>query len=108
MDKPLKGKYAKTVLGYARGVADGSIVAGEDRILGCRRFLTMLEDPRFEIRTTDADFVIGIIETTFKHRQGELLDSTPLRGKPFLLEPWENSAYTGCWFSSIVGRRNAS
>ena len=95
MDKPFKGKYAKTVYAYARGVADGSIVAGEDRVLGCKRFLTMLEDPRFEIRTTDADFVIGIIESTFKHRQGELLDSTPLRGKPFLMEPWEKFCVYG-------------
>ncbi|MDD3212087.1 MAG: terminase large subunit [Eubacteriales bacterium] len=91
----LKGKYAKPVLSYARGVADGTIVAGEDRILACKRFLTMLDEPRFEAITMDADFVIGIIETTFKHRQGEMLDGTPLRGKPFLLEPWEKFCIYG-------------
>lgn len=91
----LEGKYADTVLAYAQGVVDGSIIAGEDRILGCQRFLTMMEDSRFDIRTKDADFVIGIIETTFKHRQGELLDGTPLRGTPFLLEPWEKFCVYG-------------
>ena len=65
--KQIKGKYATEVLAYANGVADGTIVAGEDRILGCRRFLNMLSDPQFEVRTQDADFVIGIIEKTFKH-----------------------------------------
>jgi len=91
----IKGKYANTVLQYARGVVDGSIVAGEDRILGCQRFLDMIHSPMFEVRTKDADFVIGIIEATFKHRQGETLDTTPLRGKPFLLEPWEKFCVYG-------------
>ena len=85
----LKGKYAKEALDYARGVVDGSIIAGEDRRLGCQRFLNMLEDERYDIRTRDADFVIVIIESSFRHRQGEKLDGTPLRNTPFLLEPWQ-------------------
>ena len=84
-----KGKYAAEVLEYAQSVADGRKVACREGVLGCKRFLRMLEDERFEIRTRDADFVIGIIERTFKHRQGEKLDGTPLRGKPLLLEPWQ-------------------
>lgn len=35
MAKALKGKYLEEVLQYARGVSDGSIIAGEDRVLGC-------------------------------------------------------------------------
>ena len=85
----VKGKYAAEVLKYARGVADGSIIAGEYRAKGCSRFLRMLEDERFDIRTRDADFVIGLIESSFRHRQGERLDGTPLRNEPFLLEPWQ-------------------
>ena len=84
-----KGKYAAEVLEYAQSVAEGRKVACREGVLGCKRFLQMLEDERFEIRTRDADFVIGIIERTFKHRQGEKLDGTPLRGKPLLLEPWQ-------------------
>ena len=84
-----KGKYAAEVLEYAQSVAEGRKVACREGVLGCKRFLRMLEDERFEVRTRDADFVIGIIERTFKHRQGEKLDGTPLRGKPLLLEPWQ-------------------
>ena len=95
MARALKGKFAADILQYARGVADGSIVAGEDRVLGCKRFLAMLEDPRFDVRTQDADFVIGIIQSSFRHRQGEALDGTPLRNTPLLLEPWEKYCIYG-------------
>ena len=91
----MKGKYAAEVLAYARGVVDGSIVAGEDRVLGCARFLRMLTDPRYEARSRDADFVISIIESSFRHRQGEKLDGTPLRNTPFLLEPWQKYVIYG-------------
>lgn len=91
----LKGKFAAEVLDYARGIADGRILAGEDRVLCCQRFLRMLEDPRYDVRTQDADFVIGIIQTSFRHRQGERLDGTPLRNTPLLLEPWEKFCVYG-------------
>ena len=92
----LKGKYAREVLAYAKGCADGTILANEDRVLACRRFLEFLERDDVEIRTHDADFVIGIIEATYHHRQGEALDGSPMRGKPFLLEPWEKFCIYGC------------
>ena len=90
-----KGKHAKTVLEYVRGCIDGTIIAGEDRILACERFLKFLERDDFEIRTHDADFVVGIIENTYCHRQGEALDGSPMRGKPFLLEPWQKFCIYG-------------
>ena len=46
-----KGKHAKTVLEYVHGCIDGTIIAGEDRILACERFLKFLERDDFEIRT---------------------------------------------------------
>ncbi|MFA5531802.1 MAG: terminase large subunit, partial [Thiohalomonadaceae bacterium] len=58
-------------------------------IKGCQRFLDDIESGKWEIQTKDADFVIGIIEKTFKHRQGQALDGSPLRGRPLLLEPWQ-------------------
>ena len=51
--------------------------------------LRMIDGGEYEVRTRDADFVIGIIEKTFKHRQGEDLTGRPLRGEPVKLEPWE-------------------
>ncbi len=91
----MTGKYAAEVIKYAQDVVDGAVIAGEDRILGCRRFLKMLEDGRYEVNAKDADFVIGAIERTFKHRQGQALDGTPMRGKPFLLEPWQKYCVYG-------------
>lgn len=95
MAPALKGKYLAEVLQYARGVAGGSIIAGEDRVIGCQRFLNMLDNPRYDIRTQDADFVIGIIQSSFRHRQGERLDGTPLRNTPLFLEPWEKYCIYG-------------
>lgn len=85
----IKGKYAAEVIGYAQSIAQSRKAACRELIQGCNRFLTMLGSAEFEVRTRDADFVIGIIETTFKHRQGQRLDGSPLRGEPLLLEPWE-------------------
>ena len=64
-------------------------------MLGCQRFLDFCERDDLDIRTRDADFVIGIIEATFHHRQGEMLDATPLRGQPLLLEPWQKFCVYG-------------
>ena len=68
-----KGKYAADVRGYVQNVIDGKIVANRERVKACRRFAEMTENPEYEVRTKDADFVIGIIEATFKHRQGQSL-----------------------------------
>lgn len=83
------GKYADEVGAYVRGVQDGSIVACEDLRLACARFERMAADDRYDVRPDAADFCIGIIETTFKHRKGMTLEGVPLRGKPLHLEPWQ-------------------
>ena len=91
----IKGKYSADVLGYVNGLIDGSIIANEDRVLAAKRFLEMTEDSRYDVRSWAADFVIGIMESVLVHRQGEKLDGTPLRGKPFLLEPWQKFVIYG-------------
>ena len=76
------------------------IIAEEDRILAAQRFRDMCADQRYDVRTRDADFVIGIIEGTMVHRQGEKPDGTPLRNTPFLLESWQKFCVYGmlCFF----------
>lgn len=92
-----RGKYAEEVFSYAHGVVSGLIVANEDRVLCCIRFLAFYEriSEDLDYRPRDADFVIGIIEATFHHRQGEMLDATPLRGKKLILEPWQKLCVYG-------------
>lgn len=75
-------------MAYARGCVDGSIIANEYRIKGCQRFLNDLENPDYDFRKSDPEFVINMIENTFCHQQGEMFDGTPLRGMPFLLMPF--------------------
>lgn len=82
-------KNWKAVMDYANGVRDGTIRANRYRILGVERFFRDLEDPRYELKPDDADFCINIIESTLCHAQGEAINGTPMRGKPFLLEPFQ-------------------
>ena len=56
--------------------------------LGCERFLTDLERKEYDFNPKNAEYVIMLIEKTFCHQKGERLDGTPLRGEPFLLEPY--------------------
>lgn len=78
-----KSKLFNEVKKYAEDITNGVTIANKDRILAAKRFLDDLENPRWEMRTRDADFVIKIIENTFVHIKG------PARGQPFLLEKWE-------------------
>lgn len=73
---------------YAKDIVSGKKIACKNQVLGCKRFLNDLKNKDYEFRPKNAEFVIGIIEKTFCHQQGEKLDGTPLRGMPFLLEPF--------------------
>ena len=84
----MKAKNLDVVMEYANSIVEGRKVACKEQILGCKRFLKDLENPAYEFNPKDAEFVIQIIEKTFVHAQGESLDGTPLRGTPFLLEPF--------------------
>lgn len=80
-----KYKNYDVVMEYAKNIVDGKTIANNDRKLGCQRFLNDLENPEYDFKPKDAEFVIQIIENTFCHAQGEKIDGTPLQGEPFLL-----------------------
>ena len=80
-----KYKNYDVVMEYAKGIVDGTINANKYRIKGCQRFLNDLNNADYDFNPKDAEFCIGIIESTFCHQQGEMLDGTPLRGTPFFL-----------------------
>ena len=86
--KQVEGKHWKTALAYAEGIRDGTIVANIERKQCVERFFRDLENPDYEIKPKGPEFCIGIIEKTLCHQQGEALDGTPMRGKPFLLQPF--------------------
>lgn len=86
--KRVNGKHWKVALDYAEGIRSGRINANIERKQCVERFFKDLENPDYEIRPKGPEFVINIIERTLCHQQGEALDGTPMRGKPFLLQPF--------------------
>lgn len=84
----MKSKNWDTVLKYAQSIKDGTKVACIELRQAVDRFFRDLENPEYEVNPKAPEFCIQIIEKTIKHQQGELLDGTPLRGTPFLLEPF--------------------
>lgn len=83
-----KSQNFKIAYNYAKDVAEGRITANKYRVKGCQRFLKDLENPAYDFRLHDAEVVILLIESTFAHQQGQRLDGSPLKGEPFLLEPF--------------------
>ncbi len=77
------------VMEYVENILNGKKVACKETIQACKRFKKDLKNPVYDFNPKDAEFVIQIIEKTFVHDKGQRLDGTPLRGEPFLLEPWQ-------------------
>ena len=89
MKSDQKPKNFDVVLEYAKSVVEGRKVACREIRQMCERFLRDLENPDYDFRSKDPEFVIQIIEKTFVHQKGEDMQGRPLRGRPFLLEPWQ-------------------
>lgn len=88
MQDNTNGRYWEEVDRYVQSIASGEKIACKYLKKAVKRYLRDLDNPQYDFRTDAADFVIGIIESTFCHKQGERLDGTPLTGKPFILEPF--------------------
>lgn len=87
--KPIKGKNWPEVLRYAESIRSGERPACLELRQAVERFFSDLESPDYWMDSRAAEFCIQIIEKTLCHQQGERLDGTPLRGQPFLLEPFQ-------------------
>ncbi|MFY0758739.1 terminase large subunit [Metabacillus dongyingensis] len=74
---------------YAQSVVSLDKLGGKEIIQMCQRFIDDLNNPDYEFSPKDAEFVINVIEKTFVHDKGERLDGSPLKGEPFILEPWQ-------------------
>ncbi len=84
-----KPKNYNAVIEYANSIIEGRKVACKETIQMCQRFIRDLKNPDYDFNPKDAEFVIQIIEKTFVHQKGEDMQGRPLRGRPFLLEPWQ-------------------
>lgn len=81
--------YKAIAIKYVDDVLAGKKIVGKEILLACARFRKDLKDPRFELHTKEPDLVIGIIEKTIVHKQGEDLKGRSLMNEQFKLEPWE-------------------
>ena len=73
---------------YAKSIRSGKKNANVELKQAVERFFNDLDNPAYEIDSKGPEFCIQAIEKTMCHQQGEKLDGTPLRGTPFLLEPF--------------------
>ena len=79
----MEHKNFKSIMTYAKNVVNGKKIACKELKQTCQRFLDDLQDPRYELRAKDAEFVIQIIEKTFVHIKGTK------KGQPYILEEWQ-------------------
>lgn len=83
-----KAKNWNTVLKYAESIRNRSKIACIELQQAVDRFFRDLDSDKYDLNSKAPEFCIQIIEKTICHQQGEKLDGTPLRGTPFLLEPF--------------------
>ena len=74
---------------FADECISGEHIVGKEIVAACERYKKDLQRGDIELRTHDPDLVIGIMQSTLVHAQGEDLEGQPLLGKPFLLQPWQ-------------------
>ena len=82
-------KYWNEVIEYAESIRNGRKIACKELKQAIERFFNDLDNPEYDINHEAPTFCINIIESTLKHQQGERVDGSPLRGEPFLLEPFQ-------------------
>lgn len=85
----INSPHFDTAVRYAEDIANKRILANEDRVLACRRFLTDLERDDLDFRSDQFDFVIDLIEGTIHHVQGEDKNGVSFKGTPMLLTDWQ-------------------
>ncbi len=81
--------YKKVAVEYAESIVTGKKLAGREVVMACQRFLDDLKRDDLELHEKEANFVLGIIERTMVHKQGEDLSGRSLLGTPLLLQPWQ-------------------
>lgn len=74
---------------YADDLVSGKKLANIEQVQAAQRFIDDLKSDKWDFRSDQFDFVIGLIEGTIKHQQGQDLNGVDLSGTPLLLLPWQ-------------------
>lgn len=83
-----KTKNLAAVMEYAESIRAGKKRACLELRQAVDRFYRDLENPEYELDAKAPEFCIRVIESTLCHQKGEALDGTPMRGTPYLLQPF--------------------
>lgn len=79
----------KVACNYAESIIKGDKVACKENIQAAQRFIDDLKRDDLDFKQDQFDFVIGLIENTITHQQGEDLQGRPLKGTALKLQPWQ-------------------
>ena len=85
----INSPHFETAVKYADDIATKKILANEDRILACKRFLNDLKRDDLDFRQGQFDFIINLIEGTIHHVQGEDKNGVSFKGTPMILTDWQ-------------------
>ena len=81
--------HFETAVRYAKEIANRKVLANNDRILACKRFLADLKREDLDFRQEEFDFVIDLIQGTVHHVQGEDKNGVSFKGTPMILTDWQ-------------------
>lgn len=85
----IDSRHYETAYRYAKEIAERKVLANQDRILACERFLNDLQRTDLDFRQEEFDFIIDLIEGTIHHVQGEDKEGNSYKGTPLLLTDWQ-------------------
>lgn|GEM_PF-1960774 len=79
----------KVAIKYAEDLVSKKRIAYEDEILSAQRFLDDLKSDKWDFKQEQFDFIIGLIEGTITHVQGQDLNGNDLAHTPLKLMPFQ-------------------
>ncbi|PNE45685.1 terminase large subunit [Enterococcus avium] len=81
--------HFQTAVDYATELSELRVLANQDRVLACKRFLSDLKRNDLDFWQEQFDFVIDFIEGAVHHIQGEDKNGISFKGQPLLLTDWQ-------------------
>lgn len=88
-DKYISYQNYQIIMDYAESIQSGQKLVNKETKQMVKRFYKDIENRDYLFKPKAAETVINLIEKQLTHDKGETFDGQPLRGKPFLLEPWQ-------------------
>lgn len=79
----------QVALKWSKDVIQGKILANIEQKQAAERFLNDIKSKRWDFKNHQFDFVIGLIEGTIVHVQGENKEGESFKDTPMYLQPWQ-------------------